>query len=1008
MRPRTLTVSAFGPFGGREVIDFTKLDGRDLLLIEGPTGAGKTSILDAICYALFGTVPGARSQSRSELRSAFADPSLGCEVSFEFDLRGRTYRVQRSPEQERSKKRSTGTTIQQAEAHLFEVTTGGEKPLASKLTEVDAHVKEILGLDERQFVQVLLLPQGEFRKFLLASSKDKEDLLEHLFKTSTYRAVADYLGEQKRELQREAGELVRLRDDTLAQREVDSVAALDARIEALKNELVLLAARAEEQEIVARAAQAAHIEATQVDALHRALERARAQAKTIDTERSAIDVQRRAIARAVEAEALSALLERAAIARKEYGLATTDLGQRTRELALAETAANHASVGASGLPVLAKKLEALQLERGRLEPLRETEAEVGVADEIFREAKGRADDARAVANARRTEFERARSALDTHDRTASDTRGLARGAADHALDAERARVAFDRGRERAETQKKLQECERALENGKREQLESARALVEAKRELEDARRARETNLAAELAANLDDGAPCPVCGSTEHPAKASAPPASLRGKHLEDRTRAFESAQSRANELDVRTAKLEAELAHLREKLSVDQDEAAAPDEATVRAIARRAEEAGRAEKRALELDALRPTLLEAVEACGRAHALADEHARKIEGETTQAYDRLEHRREALRKAGGEGSIAERLARCVGWVEATVTEIARLEEAQRNATSRLETARELLADRKAKAEIARTTLDRAIASLEGAAKERGFVSAEDAESARLASSEVEQIRRTLEEFVARDAACKQEIDRLAAETANRPRSDVEALGEMAEVAARAARVAIDAHGSSKSLLVELEKARKLVTERDERYQRIEKQLRVLGRLATVVSGENQLNMSLQRFVLASRMDEVALAASQRLHRMSRGRYRLLRTDDVRHRGRGSGLDLAVEDAHTGTTRSVHSLSGGEMFLASLSLALGLADVVTRRSGGVHLDTLFIDEGFGSLDDETLDLVMRALEDLREGGRLVGMISHVSELKERIPTRLVVNKGERGSTTSWRL
>jgi exonuclease SbcC len=177
-------------------------------------------------------------------------------------------------------------------------------------------------------------------------------------------------------------------------------------------------------------------------------------------------------------------------------------------------------------------------------------------------------------------------------------------------------------------------------------------------------------------------------------------------------------------------------------------------------------------------------------------------------------------------------------------------------------------------------------------------------------------------------------------------------------------------------------------------------------MRIVGRLASVVAGDNPRRMSLQRFVLASRMDEVAAAASHRLHRMSRGRYRLLRTDDVRHRGRGAGLDLAVDDAHTGTHRSVHSLSGGEMFLASLSLALGLADVVSRRSGGVHLDTLFIDEGFGALDDETLDYVMRTLEDLRAGGRLVGMISHVAELKERITTRLVVKKGVRGSTTEW--
>jgi exonuclease SbcC len=172
---------------------------------------------------------------------------------------------------------------------------------------------------------------------------------------------------------------------------------------------------------------------------------------------------------------------------------------------------------------------------------------------------------------------------------------------------------------------------------------------------------------------------------------------------------------------------------------------------------------------------------------------------------------------------------------------------------------------------------------------------------------------------------------------------------------------------------------------------------------MLGQLARVVGGDNPLRMSLPRYVLAARMEEVAVAASERFFAMSRGRYRLRRTDEVRHAGRGSGLDLVVDDAMTGHERAVHSLSGGEMFMASLSLAMGLADVVQSHAGGIRLDSLFIDEGFGTLDDETLDQVMRTLEDLRAGGRLVGLISHVAELKERIATRLTVSKATRGST-----
>ena len=195
----------------------------------------------------------------------------------------------------------------------------------------------------------------------------------------------------------------------------------------------------------------------------------------------------------------------------------------------------------------------------------------------------------------------------------------------------------------------------------------------------------------------------------------------------------------------------------------------------------------------------------------------------------------------------------------------------------------------------------------------------------------------------------------------------------------------------------------LEQDLAFITEQDSAFGRVEEQLRVVGTLAEVLGGNNGRNLSLQRFVLASRMDEVAFAASQRLLRMSRNRYELIRSDDVRHKAKQAGLELAVRDRHLGVDRYVQSLSGGEMFLASLSLALGLADVVTRRRGAVQLDALFIDEGFGTLDDETLDLVMRTLEDLRAGGRLIGVISHVSEMKQRISARVSVARGAEGST-----
>jgi exonuclease SbcC len=233
-----------------------------------------------------------------------------------------------------------------------------------------------------------------------------------------------------------------------------------------------------------------------------------------------------------------------------------------------------------------------------------------------------------------------------------------------------------------------------------------------------------------------------------------------------------------------------------------------------------------------------------------------------------------------------------------------------------------------------------------------------------------------------------------------------------ALADAADVAARAAERAAaeklsfadsERLGNARAQSAELARAAVTSRARAAEQKSLEAELLTLGHLSRVCAGENPLKMSLGRYVLAARMEEVAVAASERLFVMSRGRYRLRRTDEVRHAGRGSGLDLVVDDSLTGAERSVHSLSGGEMFLASLALAMGLADVVQAHAGGIRLDSLFIDEGFGTLDDDTLDQVMHTLSELRAGGRLVGLISHVHELRERLSTRLTVVKGARGST-----
>jgi exonuclease SbcC len=327
-----------------------------------------------------------------------------------------------------------------------------------------------------------------------------------------------------------------------------------------------------------------------------------------------------------------------------------------------------------------------------------------------------------------------------------------------------------------------------------------------------------------------------------------------------------------------------------------------------------------------------------------------------------------------------------------------------LEAAEAHARAQAQAAEELVVAARAAADEARLDAGDAEADLAQAARAAGFADAGHAQAARDVVPDVAGARREIAAHHESRSAAVARLAVLCADLGDQAPPDLDALTACADAEERRAGALAVELGECQAALAEVERAQRHLGDVLAEAGDIERTLTTFGKLARVVAGDNRLRMSLPRYVLASRMDEVARAASERLLVMSRGRYGLLRTDEVRHAARGSGLELLVLDRATGHERSVHSLSGGEMFLASLALAMALADIVQAHAGGVRLESLFIDEGFGSLDDETLDQVLRTLEDLRAGGRLVGLISHVPELRERLTSRLTVMKGPRGSTT----
>ncbi len=974
MRLHRLELTGFGPFRERQSIDFDAFDDDGVFLISGRTGAGKSSILDGVSFALYGSVPRYDGGDR-RLRSDHCFVGDPTEVRLEFTTGDRRWRVTRAPEYDRPAKRGGGLTTEPQRA-LVEERVGDEWiGRAAKPREVGLLLDEVLGLNAQQFQQVILLAQNRFSRFLLATAAERQSLLRTLFGTRRFERYKDDLESRRKEAQKAlntAGEhartLLEVAEQLIAQhtlgaddevpadlparREAASVAQQRAeyRVETCsgERERADAAAAAAEQALAAASAHAERLAE---------LAAAREELAVLQQQASAIDADRVRLARAHEAEVLRAPLEaaqRAATAREAA--------------AEADRAARDAWTGSGGSD----------------------------DDDLAAVIDGLTGDLAlwTVAAAREHELEAIATALTTLEQQVT-----ARTAQLSDLDAQQALVPAERerlegesaaARIRAERQGDL----RVRRDAARDQLVAARdaeRLAEVDAAAEAAYRGanadavaattavtallqrRLAGFAGELAADLVDGEPCAVCGSPSHPhpATEAADPVTDDDFADAERHRDLAVAAERAAGDEARSARdAHAEAAARAGGQRADVlDESLRTVESELRQAETAAAEAVEIERRRAELDELAAAAK--VERDRLAAELLVESEDVAARRTTVAALRAEV--DAAR--GDHSSVADRLA------EAT--------QQRERARERMR-ARELLAEReRAAAEAARDRDERVAAS--------DFTTTKDVTAALLDAADRAVLGDRVTGYGQSVAAVKARLLDLELQTVDTVDVDLDAARTARGVAdaARAAAIAAesDARGTA-------ERLRDLLVRIDDAYAAvatIADDAAVITRLADSVAGRapNTMKMDLETFVLAAELEEIVAAANLRLGEMSSGRYSLHHSDAKASHGRASGLGIEVLDAYTGRLRSPQSLSGGETFLASLALALGLAEVVTNRAGGLRLDTLFVDEGFGSLDPETLELAMRTLDELRAGGRTIGVISHVEAMKEQLPAQLVV-------------
>lgn len=1015
MKPITLIMRAFGPYAKEQLLDFSSLGSNRLFLICGPTGAGKSTIMDAMCYALFGQSSGAEREP-SQLRSDHAAAEDPTEVVFEFSVGAERYRIRRSPDQPRPAKRGGGITREPTRAVLWRLAADGTEGevLAARPSDVDTRVRDLLGFDSDQFRQVVILPQGQFQKFLNASDRDREDILEVLFDTAFYRRIEAEL--KNRALALEAGykEIRAKVAAILAPYGALGQTELASALDSLRTEESEAAAELELAEAAEEAASKSAEEGRQRDKVHKELTDAEAALASVEKGREQQEERRRCRRRGLNVASLMQYVEKCnetqAEAAATKAAADTALDRLDKAIQRVKTAA-----------------DALRIEAGRDETRRNAGRKVDELERLVVKVEGlervRRDAGRARVDydkgAKEVErLEKLKTELDTHyEQLRGELEALRLTAKDREnqeLIAKELKRVLDVRRKAEKLATDLEKVKSTLEETRLREASDGKASECAEKTLEHIELSWLGAQAGRLAKELVVGEPCPVCGSRQHPHPAKAmgeapDEAALKDAQLE--------VKKAARTLQVsREARVQAES---RREVLVEKgvDFRSAEGEhsgVATTVLERRLAKAKEATMRAKDAELAIPKKEAEFKSLIVTRIKAENNLKEAERHIGTLRDKLRSEERAVKELEKEfpKDLTNKLAidRALKAAKAYDEELRFAWERCREEDQEAQKAEAVCRRDKelavAAAAQAKEKADAAEVQLTANLTRAGFKDQADFISACLSEKQLDALEKDIEMWDESLAKAEDRRNRAKVASEGTVWPDIQALEAAFKAAQRARREMSEFHGRLRQRVDAAEKALQTVSELEKEGAAVDSHYRVVARVAETASGQNPRGISLNRFVLAARLEDVLAQASVRLTTMSRGRFRLKRGEEREDRRRAGGLELSVFDAYTGKERPVKTLSGGEGFLAALCLALGLSDVVQAAVGGVRLESMFVDEGFGSLDSDALEAAVQVLENLQQSGRLVGIISHVPELKEWIPPRLEVTAGPRGSSAKF--
>lgn len=1015
MKPIKLTMQAFGPFAGKEVIDFSRLGRNPLFLINGPTGAGKSSILDAICFALYGQTAGAERDG-SQMRCDHSDMTVLTEITLEFELGEKRYLIRRIPKQEKAKSRGEGTTTQQPEAVMKELDGSGEGRLivSKSVTDATKEIQRLIGLGVEQFRQVMILPQGKFRELLMADSKEREAIFSQLFETHIYKRIENRLKEKAGGITREVAEHESQVKGILQAADLSAETELDEELADLGQSVAVAKTDKDRAEHSLKNAQK---EKDEADALIKRFETLALRQKERGEKLQQVDVindQKSQLQRSEKAQAIYHIYssqrsegEKLIALNNEWQQANDllDMAKADHQMALEEK--NNATEAASALDGL--KQEKVELDRLELVNTELLNAKSGVADAqvTYKKSKAALEEKNAV-------LER----LDEELKTKTELFDRLNKKLEHYADVKLQHQTL---------QNKVQECEKRdqlnqrILNGKAEveKADKDRRISES-----DWQNAKKHTLKIELrwhsgqanllAQQLEEGEPCLVCGSVEHPNPAQGSGDSLVSKSEVDEARADEAQLLNVFEAKKdKLAKYTGHLEVLKSQLADTENNLGDDASSTLEQISNSHEQAS---KDITELESSRAQLgeitirLQGIRTEQSESKSEMTHLETSANNSKQAAAIAESRWAALQdqipeKYRASGVFQSEISKVSQQIDSIANRFNKAEKGFKVSQSALDVAsakENTLSDQlkvqKTKAQELRSNWMNSLSESEFADEPSFLVAILDDEQKQGFRASIDEYRSAMDSLNAVIKELEMELtDKAKPDLTELENALIETIKVFQEIEEKW-RV-LEARSKQLSSLKE-----KLVEAR-KKSDSLAKQYAVLGTLSKVAGGGTDQKVSLQRFVLSVLLDDVLIQASQRLKLMSKGRYQLVRKEDKAKGNKASGLELEVEDGNTGKSRSVATLSGGESFIAALSLALGLSDVVQSYAGGIKLDMLFIDEGFGSLDVDSLDAAIQVLIDLQSSGRTIGIISHVTELKEQMALRIDVQSGSSGSHIS---